>query len=224
MTDYAIISVLMWYFTTSGDDLAMSAILTNIQGSLSSLLVIFMAHAANSYVGRFNTLLFSNTAYICGLTLLWLFNPYGEKWLVVISLVLLSLGTSGANILQDVLTDLVNDIDKSQDHTKTRSLARATIWSRIAYVFGVVSAILWVPTGAIEWDHPYLWESSFLICIITMTTTLIIFWTCYNIYHQGELIERPAEVFFRVFRARIKKLLKGNSRYLHLLISLSSDF
>ncbi|KAL8262283.1 hypothetical protein R6Q59_026332 [Mikania micrantha] len=46
------------------DDLAISAILTNIQSSLSSFLVIFMAHAADSYVGRFHALLLSNTAYI----------------------------------------------------------------------------------------------------------------------------------------------------------------
>ncbi|KAD6120298.1 hypothetical protein E3N88_11569 [Mikania micrantha] len=108
-----------------------------------------MAHAADSYVGRFHALLLSNTAYIGGLMLLWLFNPYDVKWLVVISLVLLSLGTSGDDILQDVLKDLVNDIDKSQDKNATRSLARATIWSRIAYVFGAISAILWVATDAV---------------------------------------------------------------------------
>ncbi|KAJ0743310.1 putative proton-dependent oligopeptide transporter family, MFS transporter superfamily [Helianthus annuus] len=146
-----------------------------------------------------------------GLMLLWLFNPYDVKWLVVISLVLLSIGTSGANILQDVLKDLVNDIDKSQDQNKARSLARAAIWSRIAYLSGVMSAILWVATDAVGGVHPY-WRSTFLICLITMTTTSIIFCASHNIYHQGELTKRPAEVFFRMFGARIKKLLKCNLR------------
>ncbi|KAF5785403.1 putative proton-dependent oligopeptide transporter family [Helianthus annuus] len=146
-----------------------------------------------------------------GLMLLWLFNPYDVKWLVVISLVLLSIGTSGANILQDVLKDLVNDIDKSQDQNKARSLARAAIWSRIAYLSGVMSAILWVATDAVGGVHPS-WRSTFLICLITMTTTSIIFCAGHNIYHQGELTKRPAEVFFRVFCARVKKLLKCNLR------------
>lgn len=210
LTSYAIITVLVWYFTDYGNDLATSAIFFNIQGSLSSLLVIYMAHAADSFVERFQTLLFSNTAYIGGLMLLWMFNPYDVKWLIVVILVLLSLGTSGSNILQDVLKDLVNDIDKSQDRNKTRSLARAAIWSRIAYVSGAISAIMWVAPDAIGGVHSS-WSSSFLICIIAMTITLTIFCKGHNIYHQGKLTERPVEAFFRVFLARIKKLPKSNT-------------
>ncbi|GJV19461.1 putative proton-dependent oligopeptide transporter family, MFS transporter superfamily protein [Tanacetum coccineum] len=213
LTSYAIITVLVWYFTDYGNDLVTSAVFFNIQGSLSSFLVIFMAHAADSFVGRFQALLFSNTAYIGGLMLLWLFNPYDVKWLIVVILVLLSLGTSGSNILQDVLKDLVNDIDKSQDRNKTRSLARAAIWSRIAYVSGAISAIMWVAPDAIGGVHSS-WSSSFLICMITMTITLTIFCNGHNIYHQGELTKRPVEAFFRVFLARIKKLPKFNTRRL----------
>lgn len=156
--------------------------------------------------------------------LLWLFNPYNVKWLVVISLVLLSLGTSGADILQDVLKDLVNDIDKSLDRNKERSLARTAIWSRIAYVSGVMSAILWVATDAVGGVHPS-WRATFFICMITITVTSIIFCAGHNIYHEGELTERPGYVFFRVFRACIKKLLiKCSSRYLYIHFTLSFDF
>ncbi|KAM0001540.1 putative MFS transporter superfamily [Helianthus debilis subsp. tardiflorus] len=143
--------------------------------------------------------------------LLWLFNPFDVKWLVVISLVLLSIGTSGAYILQYVLKDLVNDIDTSQDQNKARSLARAAIWLRIAYVSGVMSAILWVTTDAVGGVHPS-WQSTFLICLITMTATSIIFCAGHNIYLQAELTKRAVEVIFRVFGARIKKLLKCNLR------------
>ncbi|PWA88105.1 proton-dependent oligopeptide transporter family [Artemisia annua] len=212
LTSYAIITVLVWYFTEYGNDLVTSAIYFNIQGSLSSLLVIYMAHAADSFVGRFQALLFSNTAYIGGLMLVWMFNPYDVKWLIVVIIVLLSFGTSGSNVLQDVLKDLVNDIDKSQDRTKTRSLARAAIWSRIAYVSGAISSIMWVAPDAIGGVHSS-WSSSFLICMITMTITLTIFCKGHNIYHQGELTERPVEAFFRVFLASIKKLPKCNIRY-----------
>lgn len=153
-----------------------------------------------------------------GLLLLWLFNPYDVKWLVVIILVLLALGTSGANLLHDVLNDLVNYVDKSQDRTTKRSLARAAIWSRIAQVCGAISAILWVAPDAIGGVHSS-WRSSFFICIITMTTTLMIFCKGHYIYHQSELTETPVEVFFRVFQARIMNLLKPNSRYffIHVL-------
>ncbi|KAI3759947.1 hypothetical protein L1987_50334 [Smallanthus sonchifolius] len=191
-----------------------------------------MAHAADSYVGRFNTLLFSNTAYIgvadCGgtglrawgeigkgrdgLMILWLFNPYDVKWLLVISVVLLSLGTSGDYILQAVLLDLVDnnhDTDKLQhdDETKERSHARAETWSRIVYIAAAISAILWVTPDAVGGFHPS-WTSSFLICVIAITTTLIIFCWGHNIYHQGRLTERPAQVVFRFLGERIKKLLK----------------
>ncbi|PWA79087.1 hypothetical protein CTI12_AA209680 [Artemisia annua] len=213
LTSYAIITVLVWYFTEYGNDLVTSAIYFNIQGSLSSLLVIYMAHAADSFVGRFQALLFSNTAYIGGLMLVWMFNPYDVKWLILVIIVLLSFGTSGSNVLQDVLKDLVNDIDKSQDRTKTRSLARAAIWSRIAYVSGAISSIMWVAPDAIIGVHSS-WSSSFLICMITMTITLTIFCKGHNIYHQGELTERPVEAFFRVFLASIKKLPKCNTRRL----------
>nr|GEY64670.1 proton-dependent oligopeptide transporter family [Tanacetum cinerariifolium] len=148
LTSYAIITVLVWYFTDYGNDLVTSAVFFNIQGS---------------------------------------------------------------NISQDVLKDLVNDIDTSQDRNKTRSLARAAIWSRIAYVSGAISAIMWVTPDAIGGVHSS-WSSSFLICMITMTITSTFFCKGHNIYHQGELTKRPVEAFFRVFLARIKKQPKRNTR------------
>ncbi|KAJ9544796.1 hypothetical protein OSB04_024503, partial [Centaurea solstitialis] len=211
LTSYAITSVIIWYFTENGEDLATSALLANVLDSLSSFSVIFMAHAADSFVGRFRTLLFSTTAYLGGLMLFWMFNPYDVKWLVVVALLLLALGTSGANVLRDILIDLVNDIDKSEDRTKTRSIARATIWLRIAHVLGVISAILWVATDALGGVHPS-WRSSFMICIISITIALMIFCKGHNVYHQDALTERPVEIFFRLFNTRIQKLLKCNSR------------
>ncbi|KAI3805818.1 hypothetical protein L1987_21704 [Smallanthus sonchifolius] len=219
LTDYTITSVLIWYLTYDGDDLVISAVFASIQSSSSSLFVIFMAHAADSYVGRFSTLLFSNTAYIGGLTLLWLFNPWDTRWLIVISVVLLSLGTSGDYILEDVLLDLVNDVDKSQNRTKARSRARAKIWSRVAYMFGAISATLWVAVDATGGFYEPSWSSSLLICIITMTATLVIFCMGHNIYHQGELTKRPVEVFLRVFHDRVHKC---NPRQ-HRLISVCAQ-
>lgn len=64
LTKTAVVTVLMWYFTYYEGDLVMSAVLSNIQDSLSSLLVIFMAHSADSVFGNLRTILFSNTAYI----------------------------------------------------------------------------------------------------------------------------------------------------------------
>ncbi|XP_076935645.1 uncharacterized protein LOC143602418 [Bidens hawaiensis] len=166
-----------------------------------------MAHAADSYVGRFYTLLFSNTAYIGGLMLLWLFNPYDIIWLDLISLVLISLGTSGAYILEDVIKDVVNHIDESEDQDKERSLARAETWLRLAHVSGSLSAILWVAVDAVGGVIPS-WESSVLICIIAMTATSIIFCVGHKNYHQGELTKRPSQIFFRLIGNGIKKLSK----------------
>lgn len=65
LTYHAVTNVIMWYVTYNMDGgFVRSAVLSNIQDSLSSLFVIFMAHSADSFVGRFRTLLFSNTAYI----------------------------------------------------------------------------------------------------------------------------------------------------------------
>ncbi|KAI3759948.1 hypothetical protein L1987_50335 [Smallanthus sonchifolius] len=129
--------------------------------------------------------------------LFWLFNPWDTRWLIVISVILLSVGTSGDYILEDVLFDLVNDADK---RNKKRSRVRAKIWSRVAYMFGAVSSTLWVAVGATGGFYKPSWSSSLLICIITMTVTLVIFCMGHNIYHQGELTKRPVEVFLRVFR------------------------
>ncbi|KAI3805817.1 hypothetical protein L1987_21703 [Smallanthus sonchifolius] len=144
--------------------------------------------------------------------ILWLFNTYDVKWLLVISIVLLSLGTSGDYILQAVLLDLVDnshdtDTLEHDDETKARSHARAETWSRIVYIAAAISTILWVTPDAVGGFHPS-WKSSFLICVIAITTTLIIFCWGHNIYHQGRLTERPGQVVFRVLGERIKKLLK----------------
>ena len=64
LTNNAVVAVLMWYFTYYGGDLVTSAVLSNIQDALSSILVIVMANLADSFIGRYKTILFSNTAYI----------------------------------------------------------------------------------------------------------------------------------------------------------------
>ncbi|KAI3732575.1 hypothetical protein L1987_63781 [Smallanthus sonchifolius] len=158
-----------------------------------------------------------------GLALFWKFYPYDVNWLLVVTLILLSLGTSGDKILQDVLQDLLYDIDKSQDRSEKRSIARATIWSRIAQVSAAVSTILWVAPGATGGVHPS-WTSSFFVCIITMTLAVIISAFGHNVYHQGELTERPVEVFFGVFQARIKMLLKHISGYFLFTFSSYDNF
>ncbi|GJV19464.1 putative proton-dependent oligopeptide transporter family protein [Tanacetum coccineum] len=147
LTNYTVVGVLMWYFTYYKGDLVMSAVLSNIQQALSSILVTVMAHMADSFFGRYPTLLFSNTAYIGGLWLMWMFNPYDVTWLVVILLVLLAFGTSGTNLVNNVLTDLVKDIDNSQD--EEQSNARAAFWCNIAEVSGAVSATMWVANDSI---------------------------------------------------------------------------
>ncbi|KAM0000029.1 putative proton-dependent oligopeptide transporter family, MFS transporter superfamily [Helianthus debilis subsp. tardiflorus] len=129
LTYYAIVEMLMWYLTDHEVSFVRSTVLSNIQESLSSLFVIFMAHSADSFVGRFRTLLFSTTAFISGVMLLLMFNPYDVTWLIVIVVVLLALGKSG-----------------------------------------------------------------------------------HSVYHQGELIHRPIQIFFRVVRARLQKLLRSQSR------------
>lgn len=145
-----------------------------------------------------------------GLLLLWMFNPYDVKWLVVVALVLLSLGTSGDNLLDDVLTDLVNDIDLVKDGDylikKKYSDELAAIWSRIAYIFGAISATLWVTTSPTGGVSQLSWSTSFFICIIGMFTALILFIIGCKLYHQDELIQRPIMSFFRVLGYGIKYL------------------
>ncbi|KAJ0650952.1 putative MFS transporter superfamily [Helianthus annuus] len=69
LTRNAFVSILTWYFASNGDDVVKSAILSNAFDLISSIFVIFMAYLADSFIGRFQTLLFSNIAYI-GLILL----------------------------------------------------------------------------------------------------------------------------------------------------------
>ncbi|GKC63384.1 proton-dependent oligopeptide transporter family protein [Tanacetum coccineum] len=177
-----LVNVLMWYFTYYEGDLVTSAVLSNIQGALSSIL---------------------------GLWLMWMFNPYDVKWLVVIILVLLAFGTSGTNLVDDVVTDLVKDIDNSQD--EEQSNARAAFWCNIAEVSGAVSATMWVANDSIGGVQGS-WRTTFLICIIFMTTTVVIFAIGYKVYHQDELIQRPITIFVRVCREWFRKLFNSNRR------------
>ncbi|XP_035839811.1 protein NRT1/ PTR FAMILY 5.10-like [Helianthus annuus] len=153
-----------------------------------------MAYLADSFIGRFQTLLFSNIAYIGALVLFYMFHPYDVTWLLVISLVLLALGTSGDQILEDVLQDLVNDIDKSPDREETRSIARATIWSRVTNMSAaVLSTLLWaIPHATSGLDSS--WKSAFVICIIPMILAVIVSGFGHNVYHQGELTEIQLDI------------------------------
>nr|XP_043638466.1 protein NRT1/ PTR FAMILY 5.8-like [Erigeron canadensis] len=225
LTNSAVVGILMWYFSYYEGNLVLSAVFSNIQDSLSSLLVIFMANLSDSFFGRFRTLLFSTTAYIGGVFLLYLFNPYDVKWLIVIALVLLALGTSGYKVLDEVLIELVDDIDtlkkpatlKNRDpelmdnvdtseERKQLSKERAEIWSRIAYVSGTIIAILWVSPSGLAGVY-LTWRAIFLICICFMTTQLIVFIRGYKLYYQEELNQRPAMIFFRVIGHYIGKYL-----------------
>ncbi|KAL8262279.1 hypothetical protein R6Q59_026328 [Mikania micrantha] len=203
---YAIVDNLMWYFIDHDVPFVKSTVFANIQESLSSVFVILMAHSADSFVGRFRTILFSSTAFICGIMLLLIFNPYDVTWLAVIILVLLALGRSGDNLLENILADLVNEADKSEDRNKKRSEARAALWHRIPHASGAISATLWVAPYALVRSHS-TWNSAFFICLISMTTTLMIFCKGHGVYCQGKLTHRPVEIFYRVIRARIHKLL-----------------
>ncbi|MFS8014059.1 putative bacterial ABC-type protein transporter [Helianthus anomalus] len=132
------------------------------------------------------------------LVLFWKFDAYDVNWLLLITLVLLALGTSTDKILEDALQDLVDDIDKSPDRNKTRSIARATIWSRVAYVSGALLAIsLWFVPDAIG-GLDSSWGSAFFICLIALTLAVIISGFGHIIYHQG----------FGVLQMCFKKLLE----------------
>ncbi|MFS7959731.1 hypothetical protein Hanom_Chr08g00694531 [Helianthus anomalus] len=132
-----------------------------------------------------------------GILLFLLFNPFDVKWLLVIALVLISTGTSGAYVLEDVLKDLVHDIERPQDRDETKSRARAEMWSRIAYVFGAISSFLWVATDSVGGFQP-TWRNSITICVATMGISSIVFGCGKKYYHQGELTRRPVQIFFRV--------------------------
>ncbi|XP_076931086.1 protein NRT1/ PTR FAMILY 5.14-like [Bidens hawaiensis] len=211
LTYYAIVDNLMWYLVDHNEPFVRSTVLSNIQESLSSLFVIIMAQLADSYVGRFRTLMFSTTAFISVMILLLIFNPYDVTWLVVIILVLLALGRSGDNLLENVFNDLVNEVDKSENRNKERSYARATLWWNIASASGSISATMWVAMDSLGGAHT-TWKSSFWTFLISMTATLMIFCKGHGLYHQGELTHRPIVIFFRVIRARIHELLKSKSQ------------
>nr|GFA09473.1 proton-dependent oligopeptide transporter family [Tanacetum cinerariifolium] len=119
------------------------------------------------------------------------FGATGYGLCVVIILVLLAFGTSRTNLVDNVLTDLVKDIDISED--EEQSNARAAFWCSIAEVSGAVSATMWVANDSIGGVQDS-WRTTLLICIIFMTTTVVIFAICFKVYHQAELIQRPISI------------------------------
>ncbi|XP_071739072.1 protein NRT1/ PTR FAMILY 5.10-like [Rutidosis leptorrhynchoides] len=170
-----------------------------------------------------------------------MFNPYDVIWLAMVSLDLLSIGKSENYLSELVVIDLVidsidlmknneleNEIGESEK--MKRSEARAVVWCRIANVFGAISATLWVaisPTGGVP---DLTWKTTFFICLICMSITLIPFLIgCkFNLYYQKELIERPFMSFLRVWRDSKEELLEFVSRPLvnitrHNSSAVSSD-
>ncbi|KAK1437178.1 hypothetical protein QVD17_02964 [Tagetes erecta] len=222
LTRTAIVSALAWYLTSNGDassSVMISAIFTNIQGSLSLILELPMAHAAHSSLfGILPTLFISHISYIIALGLFWKLHPQKMNLLLVVTIVLLSLGTSGSKILQDQLVDFVHDIkdpdtsnqdmmiSTDDDMIMTRSVARAKIWSGGAYLFGGLIAILLVaPDAIIVGVHS--WGFSFFICLITMTLALIIFGVGQIVYHH-----RSVKLTLEIFMTHISRCLPGYSR------------
>ncbi|KAI3819141.1 hypothetical protein L1987_12965 [Smallanthus sonchifolius] len=188
LTNSAIVSVLMWYFTSDEDGVVMPAILTNresegkqqgIEGEGQE-----ERNQRNEACWRVG-----DSLLLCAGSGCWLSNDV--IWHLLVTLPLLALGTSGDPLLLDALQDLVNDIDEPAHHNEARSFARATIWLLVAYVFGSLLAILlWVDPNAIG-GLDSSWKSSFFICIITMTLAVII-----SGFGHDQFKEGLVDVFF----------------------------
>ncbi|KAI3819139.1 hypothetical protein L1987_12963 [Smallanthus sonchifolius] len=197
ITNSAIVSVLMWYFTSDEDGVVKPAILTNRESEGKQQGIEGEGQEERNQrneacwrVGD-SLLLCAGSGCWLALLMLWKFQSNDVIWHLLVTLPLLALGTSGDPLLLDALQDLVNDIDEPAHQNEARSFARATIWLLVAYVFGSLLAILmWVDPNAIG-GLDSSWKSSFFICIITMTLAVII-----SLFGHDQFKECLVDVFF----------------------------
>ncbi|KAK8464478.1 hypothetical protein PHAVU_010G003732 [Phaseolus vulgaris] len=153
IVEFSVFSTMMDYYKVSGlmEDLRRSAILTNLQDGLSSLLFIFASLISETYTGPVTMISICAAASIEGLMLIWI-SAYSESYgALYAAILLLAAGKSGQTLLGSFLENKVEEIlearqeiaindgrtGKQNEHDLIRIILKST-WLLAPLVVGYV--------------------------------------------------------------------------------------
>ncbi|KAL9303204.1 hypothetical protein ACSQ67_020467 [Phaseolus vulgaris] len=112
IVEFSVFSTMMDYYAESKvvEDLPLSAILTNLQDGLSSLLFIFASLISEAYTGPVTMITICAAASIEGLMLIWISAYSKSSGALYAAILFLTIGKSGQTLLDSFLENKVGEI------------------------------------------------------------------------------------------------------------------
>ncbi|XP_060183368.1 protein NRT1/ PTR FAMILY 5.6-like [Lycium barbarum] len=178
--------------------------IVNVHEGLTSLLVIVVAQLSDSYFGRLKLILFTNTAFIFGLMMLWYESHRLSIKALFGALALLTLGKAGRDVtLKAFLADQLR-ISREEPNLEEEELIetrRKLIW-RFCWILGIIMATVWLSNEE--------WEALAKICTIAMAAGFFVFLLGIPFYKHEDTFPSPILNAFNVVKAAV---LKGHLNY-----------
>ncbi|KAJ7961276.1 protein NRT1/ PTR FAMILY 5.7-like [Quillaja saponaria] len=210
LLDSAVVAFLINYLTdTKGKQLNLrnATIIVNLQDGLSSVFAVTVTHLSMAYTGRFNMIVFCTSAYIIGLTLLWVTAWSSTEFSVYyVAVILIAFGKVGGdpllrNFLRYQLEQKIRKQSTGTDREKEKGDDKyfKDIWFNIAWIVGGVIAI------TIKFDK-YSWLKTFEVSALLMGGTYLFFYSGFMYYSYDTPIGSPLSIIYRVFKGAVWNL------------------
>ncbi|KAG2380839.1 uncharacterized protein HKW66_Vig0202120 [Vigna angularis] len=174
IVEFSVLSSMMdyWKYSKVEEDLRKSAILTNLQDGLSSVLSIFASLISESYTGPLTMITICAAAAIEGLMLLWT-SDSSVSGALYAAILFLALGKSGQTLLGSFLKNKVEEIleEREKSEIKDGSIEKqneqdlictilTNTWLLVPLVVGYVVIVF---ADFADQDYYYLFRSSAIL-------------------------------------------------------------
>ncbi|XP_059310352.1 protein NRT1/ PTR FAMILY 5.6-like [Lycium ferocissimum] len=181
-----------------------AAQIVNVHEGLTSLLVIVVAQLSDSYFGRLKLILFTNTAFIFGLMMLWYESHRLSIKALFGALALLTLGKAGRDVtLKAFLADQlrISGEEPNLEEEELIEARRKLIW-RFCWILGIIMATVWLSNEK--------WEALAKKSTIAMAAGFFVFLPGIPFYKHEDTFPSPILNAFNVVKAAV---LKGHLNY-----------
>ncbi|BFG41346.1 hypothetical protein CerSpe_276200 [Prunus speciosa] len=186
----ALVSILITYLSDKWrtSNFAMLALVTNVQESVSDILVIVLARISDTHMTRFKMIVSTNAAYFLGLLLLWICSKFALQTVTKVyygAVVLMVLGEAGRSAtLKEFLENQYFSEDKERPSTDENYLKRLetrkeALW-RHPWFLGALLAVF-LPTPS--------WTSTFMVSTILVGVSYLLFLLGYSCYFVSSRID-----------------------------------
>ncbi|XP_047268456.1 protein NRT1/ PTR FAMILY 5.6 [Capsicum annuum] len=208
LVEYGMLAILVTFLTDNPEfPLPKAAQMVNIHEGLSSLLVIVVAELSDSYFGRLNLILFTHTAFILGLGMIW-YEAHRQSIIALYgALALLTVGKAGRDVtLKAFLADQLWRRSKGEDPNleedqEVVGIRRKLIW-RVNWILGIIAATLWYRYST---DEELTWMKVAKVCTMAMVAAFSVFLLGIPFYVRNAPSPSPILYVFNVVKAAILK-------------------